>query len=73
MTREEFFTELASLAEAPIAITGTENLKEQGWWDSTAVLGFIAFADSAFGKVLSIDALASATTANDLYALVTNA
>lgn len=67
MTREEFLTSFAEILEvAPDALQGSEKLDDFPLWDSTAMISFMALADSNNGAKLAPRAMAECQTVNDL-------
>lgn len=54
MTREEFLRELDEILQlSPGTLKGPEKLKDLDDWDSTALMSFIALADTNNGTRLS--------------------
>ena len=71
MDKDAFLRQMEEMLEMdPGALTGGEALADLAAWDSLAVLGLIALADSAFQKSLDPPTIAQAVTVGDLYALV---
>ena len=54
----------------PGSLTGTEKLADLDDWNSLAMISFMAFGESHFGKVLSARQLAACETVGDLSKLV---
>jgi hypothetical protein len=70
MTRQEFLKSVDEMLElAPGTLTGTEKLEDYPMWDSTAMMTFMALADSNNGTRLSPRAMGGCETVNDLLAL----
>ena len=70
MTRAEVLQAFDELVELPPGtLTGNEKLEDLENWNSMAMIGFIALADSNNGVKLSPRGLASAETVNELLAL----
>lgn len=70
MTREEFLLEMDELLGLrPGALRGDEKLEELENWDSTALIGLIALADSANGTEITPDQVVGCTTVADLLRL----
>ncbi len=70
MTREQFLVEMDELLElAPGTLSGPEKLDELAEWNSTAMIGFIALADSNNGARVSPRQMVNCTTVADLLTL----
>ena len=70
MTREEFLLELDEILELPAGtLTGPENLDDLEQWNSTAMIGFIALADTNNGARISPRQLVNCSTVEDLLKL----
>jgi acyl carrier protein len=70
MTREEVLRALDELLELPAGtLQGPELLEDLEQWNSMAVMGFIALADSHNGTTLSARQIASSRTVGDLLEL----
>jgi acyl carrier protein len=54
----------------PHALQGPEWLSDTKEWDSAAIIDFMAMADKHAGAILSVDAITSCATYDDLYALM---
>jgi acyl carrier protein len=73
MDKRQFFEEIESILEIdPGTISGGENLKELGSWDSMAILTFIAMVDEKLGLALDPKSLKACVTPEDLLALCGN-
>jgi acyl carrier protein len=69
MTQEELLLEMDDLLELPPgSLKGPEALKDLEQWNSMAVIGFIALADSN-GASVSARAIADCTTVAELLSL----
>jgi acyl carrier protein len=70
MTREEFLLEMDELLGLrPGVLRGDEKLEELENWDSTALIGLIALADSTSGAHITPDQVISCSTVADLVRL----
>lgn len=70
MTREEILRAVDELFELPAGtLHGPEKLQNIEGWNSMAMIGFIALADTNNGVKLSPRALASAETVDELLSL----
>ena len=70
MTREEFLLELDGILETPPgALKGSEKLEELEQWNSTALIGFIALADTNNGARISPRQVVNCLTIDDLLKL----
>jgi hypothetical protein len=70
MARDEFLLELDELLELPRGtLRGPEKLAELEQWNSTAMIGFLALADSSSGVRLSPRAVIKCATVADLLSL----
>lgn len=71
MSRDEFLQGLDEILELPTGtLKGPENLDDYPLWDSTAVISFLALADSHDGRRLSPREIAGCQTVSDLLNLV---
>jgi acyl carrier protein len=71
MTTEQFYRNLEEILEVDSgSITGAEQLNGLNGWDSLAILGFIAFADSKLGIAIPVKDLVECTTVQDLRRLL---
>jgi acyl carrier protein len=67
MTRQEFLLELDEILELPAGtLKGPEKLEDLEQWNSTAMLGFIALADTNNGTRLSPRHILNCATIEDL-------
>jgi hypothetical protein len=70
MTRKEFLLELDSILDLMAGtLKGPEKLEELEMWDSTALIGFIALADTNNGVRISPRQIVNCLTVNDLLEL----
>jgi hypothetical protein len=70
MTRNEFLLELDEVMETPPgSLKGTEKIEDLEGWNSTAMIGFIALADTNNGARISPRDILKCSTVNDLLAL----
>ena len=70
MTRSEFLLELDQLLElAPATLQGPEKLEELEQWNSMAMIGFIALADTNNGVRVSPRQIVNCATIDDLLRL----
>ena len=70
MSRAEFLKSFDEILELePGTLTGPEKLDDYPLWDSTAMISFMALADSNNGASLVPRDLASAKTVDDLLKL----
>jgi hypothetical protein len=70
MTREEFLLGLDEIVELPAGtLTGPERLEDLEHWDSGAMIGFIALADTHNGTRIPFRQIASCSTVEDLLKL----
>jgi acyl carrier protein len=70
MTREEFLAELDEILELPAGtVKGSEKLEDLEQWNSTAMIGFIALADTNNGTRISPRQIVNCTTVEDLLKL----
>jgi acyl carrier protein len=70
MTREEFLLGLDEILELPAGtLTGPENLENLGQWDSAAMIGFVALADTHNGIRIHPRLIANCSTVEDLLKL----
>jgi hypothetical protein len=67
MNREEFLLEMDGILELPAGtLNGPENLAELEQWNSTAMIGFIALADTNNGVRISPRQIVNCSTVADL-------
>jgi acyl carrier protein len=67
MTRDDFLLELDSiLGLRPGTLRGSEKLEELDSWDSTALVGLIALAETASNADISLDDVVGCSTVSDL-------
>ena len=70
MDRGEFLESLDEMLELPLGtLRGPENLDDYPLWDSTAVVSFMALADSYNGSRFSPPQIANCRTVLDLLKL----
>jgi len=70
MTREEFLLELADILELPAgSLTGTERLEDLAQWNSTAMIGYIALADTNNQTRIAPRQIVNCVTIDDLLSL----
>jgi hypothetical protein len=70
MTREAFLVELSETLELPGgALKGPEKLEDLEEWNSMAMIGFIALADSNNGTRISARQIVDCSTVEDLLKL----
>jgi hypothetical protein len=70
MTKDEFLRSLDELMELPAGtLQGPERLDELENWNSMAMIGFIALADSNSGVKLSPRQIAASETVSDLLSI----
>jgi hypothetical protein len=70
MTREEFLSELDEVLELPAGtLSGPEKLEDLEQWNSTAMIGFIALADTNNGTRISPRQIVNCATVEDLLKL----
>jgi acyl carrier protein len=70
MTRQEFLLEMDEILElTPGTLKGPEKLEELEQWNSTAMIGFIALADTNNGARISPRQIINCVTIADLLAL----
>jgi acyl carrier protein len=74
MSKDKFLRAVEEIVEAdPGTLEGGMALTGITGWDSMAVLGFIAFADSECGVTVAPQSILTAKTLDDLYQLLTPA
>ena len=74
MSKDRFLRAVEEIVEADAGtLQGNEELSGINGWDSMAVLGFIAFADSECGLTVAPKSIVAAKTLDDLYRLLTPA
>ena len=67
MTRQEFLSELDDILElAAGSLTGVERLEDLAQWNSTAMIGYIALADTNNQTRISPRQIVNCVTINDL-------
>jgi hypothetical protein len=67
MTRQEFLLEMDDILELPPgSLKGPEKLEELEQWNSTAMIGFIALADTNSGARISPRQIVNCATVGDL-------
>ena len=67
MTREEFLAELDELVElAPGTLKGPEELNQLDQWNSMAMVGFMALAETCNGTKVGPKQIAACLTVDDL-------
>ena len=70
MTREEFLLELDTVFDLPAGtLKGQDKLEELEQWDSTAMMGFIALADTNNGTRVSPRQIVNCSTIDDLLSI----
>ena len=70
MNRNEFLSQMDEILGLPAGtIRGHERLEELENWDSTALVSFIALADSASGVDIPLDQIVNCSTVADLVRL----
>ena len=70
MTREEFLVEMDDILELPAgSLKGSEKLDDLEQWNSTAMIGFIALADTNNGVRISPRQIVNCATVADLLEL----
>jgi acyl carrier protein len=70
MTRNEFLSEMDDLLELPSGtLQGPEKLEDLENWNSTALISFIALADTNNGTVVSHRQILGCRTVADLLAV----
>jgi acyl carrier protein len=70
MTRQEFLLEMDDILELPPgSLKGPEKLEELEQWNSTAMIGFIALADTNSGVRISPRQIVTCSTVGDLLSL----
>jgi acyl carrier protein len=70
MTREEYLSKIDETLElAPGTLQGPEKLEDYPFWDSTAMISFMALADEHNGSRLSPKQIAACQTVDDLLQL----
>lgn len=70
MTRTEFLLEMDDLLELPVGtLQGPEKLDDLEQWNSTALITFIALADTNNGTVVSHRQILGCSTVSDLLAV----
>lgn len=71
MTTQEVYRSLEEIIEAePGSLTGPESLSDLNGWDSLAVLGFIAMADSKLALSIPAKAITGCKTVKELVGLL---
>ena len=70
MTKEEFLREMDDILELPAgSLTGSEGLEDLEHWNSGAMIGFMALADTNNGKTVSPRQIVTCSTIDDLLKL----
>jgi hypothetical protein len=70
MSREEFLLELDDILELPAgSLTGTERLEDLAQWNSTAMIGYIALADTNNQTRIAPRQIVNCVTIDDLLSL----
>ena len=70
MKRDEFLSQLDEILGLPVGtIRGHEKLEELENWDSTALVSFIALADTASGVDIPLEQIVNCSTVADLVRL----
>ena len=70
MTKEEFLLEMDGILEVePGTLKGSEKLAELEQWNSTALIGFIALADTNNGARIAPRHVVNCVTVDDLLKL----
>ena len=70
MTKEEFLLELDEILELPAGtLKGPEKLEDLEQWNSTAMIGFIALADTNNGTRIAPRQIVNCSTVEDLLKL----
>ncbi|MBS1856562.1 MAG: acyl carrier protein [Acidobacteria bacterium] len=70
MTRAEFLSEMDAILELPAGtLTGGEKLADLEQWNSMAMLGFIALADTNNGTRIQPRQIVNCVTVGDLLTL----
>jgi hypothetical protein len=70
MDRAEFLKSIDEILELPAGtLQGTETLDDYPLWDSTAIISFMALADTNNGTRLAPRELAACTTVSELLAI----
>jgi len=71
MTTSEFLRALEEALELESgSIVGNESLSDIGWWDSLAVLTFMAVADQKLGVIVAGEQVGNCRSIPELLALV---
>ena len=71
MPKDRFLRLVEEILELePRALQGSEWLSDTREWDSAAIIDFMAMVDKHAGAILSVEAITSCATYNDLYALI---
>jgi acyl carrier protein len=70
MSKDEFLLQMDEILGLPIGtIRGHEKLEELENWDSTALVSFIALADTASGVDIGLEQIVNCSTVADLVQL----
>ncbi len=70
MTRQEFLLEMDDILELPAGtLQGPERLENLEEWNSTALIGFLALADTNNGTQISPRQIVNCATVDDLLGL----
>jgi acyl carrier protein len=73
MPKDQFLRHIEKILDIePNALLGPECLSDTKEWDSTAIIDFMAMVDKHAGAILSVDAIVSCATYDDLFALIEN-
>lgn len=70
MTEEIYLEKMAEILDAEEAPTMDTVLADLEEWDSLSVVSFVALANTAVGKKVSMDDVRAAVTLGDLYRLL---
>jgi acyl carrier protein len=71
MPKDRFLRLIEEILDLPThALQGSEWLSDTKEWDSAAIVDFMAMVDQHTGAILSVDAIASCATYDDLFALI---
>jgi acyl carrier protein len=70
MSKDEFLSQMDEILGLPVGtIRGHEKLEELDNWDSTALVSFIALADTASGVDIPLEQIVNCSTVADLVRL----
>jgi acyl carrier protein len=71
MPKGQFLRLMEEILELePHVLQGPERLSDTKEWDSAAIIDFMAMVDKHTGAILSVEAIASSATYDDLYSLI---